>query len=301
MSDDRLQISREQLSQIKERTGRSLARVIGCTPDDAGDVIGTGTFLNLFGATYIATAEHVVKTKFSMTSDGERRYDGLAHDTGAAGPVFRITNPFYSHGRLRDVAVAGLRTDDFVGTNVVPLPLQGVPKFTPSLNDEILLLHGYPGKASRFVRAWNGIVSTSFPWVCTQEPPPSCDWFDPTIHFAVGYPAHGTDERGHSTVMPDPHGLSGSAIWKTNVVARGALWTIDDIQMIGIATDWNQDAQVIIGVRVEFLWVLLFHAIQLECAYAHWVGRGRPHGDDWADWFAAEKHVEALQRAAWTQ
>ena len=29
-------------------------------------------------------------------------------------------------------------------------------------------------------------------------------------------------------------------------------------------------------------------------AYFSWLDRGKPHGDDWADWFAAEKDIQGL-------
>lgn len=293
-----MHISQQQLDELKQRTGQSLARVIGCTNDGNGELVGSGTFVDLFGTVYLATAEHVVRERYAKHTDGTPRYDGLSHDVGHDAVGYVIDQPFYGHGMIRDVSVAKLRAEDFRKGTITPLKMETVPQLTPPLADDILFLQGYPGEKSRFVSLLGGIFSDSFPWVCAEEP---TNWsqFNPAIHFAIGYPHEGMGESGSVTSLPNPGGMSGSAIWKTNIVPRGALWTIDDIQMIGIAMNYNQESRVIIGTRIEYLWVLLFHAIQCQYAHDRWVERGSPEGDDWADWFSAEKHVQLLQNASW--
>jgi Protein of unknown function (DUF2934) len=293
LAETRLQITRDQLQALMVYTGRSLCRLIGCTDEDSGEVLGSGTFIDVRGSSFLATACHVIHQQYDIDSQGNRLYNGIAHDTGAAGEIFRITNPIYGYGGLRDVAVARLFNEDFAGSSVFPLPLRAIPKRTPDLKDEILFVHGFPGKKSRFVRAWQGIVSESFPWVATEEPT-QCTWFDPTLHMAIGYPAEAIDERGIFVATPNPQGLSGSAIWKTNVCAMGKLWTPQDAEMIGVVTDWDMGTQTLIAVRIEYFWTLLLHAIQQEGAYFRWLSRDKAHGEDLADWFAAGKDLEGL-------
>ena len=43
--DEKLTITRTQLEQLKEYSGQCIARIVGCTSGDAGEVIGTGTFI----------------------------------------------------------------------------------------------------------------------------------------------------------------------------------------------------------------------------------------------------------------
>jgi hypothetical protein len=290
--DDRLRISVSQLEGLREYTGRALMRVIALTNDDAGNVVGSGTCIDVRGNPYLLTAQHVVRKRFDSAEGGEP-YTGIGHDTGIEGPVFRITNPTYGYGGLRDVAVARLFPEDFAGTSVRPLPIRAIPNRTPDLAGEILYVHGYPGRKSRFFRAFQGIASTSFSFIATEESC-RCSWFDPAVHIAVGYPVEGLGETGRTEDFPHPKGLSGSALWKTNVCARGTVWSAADSQIVGVLTDWDQDSRTLIAVRIEYVWTLLLHALQLEGAYFRWLDRGSPHGDDWADWFAAGRDLIGL-------
>jgi hypothetical protein len=291
--EKRLTITRDQLVRLRAHVGRSICRVIGCIDDETGEMLGSGTVVDVRGTTYLLTANHVVRQQFDLHPSGERRYTGLAHDTGLNGPVFRIVNPVHGYGGLRDVAVVRLINEDFASTPVIPVSLLSIPKRCPDLQDEILFVLGFPGKKSRYVRAWKGIVSESFPWVATEEPS-ACSWFDRCMHVAIGYPAKGLDETGREVDMPDPQGLSGSGLWKTNVSARGKLWTPEDAEMVGVVTDWDQGSQTLIATRIEFFWTLLLHTVQRESAYFRWLARDKQHGDDWADWFAAEKDIQDL-------
>jgi len=289
---ERLTISVAQLEQLRERTSQSLLRVIALTDDDAGDVVGSGTCIDVRGTPYLLTAQHVVHKRFESTQAGEP-FTGIGHDTGFEGPIFRVTNPTYGYGGLRDVAIACLFAEDFSGTSIKPLPLAAIPKRTPDLAGEILYVQGFPGTQSRFVRAFGGIVSRPFSFVATEEPC-SCSWFDPAIHVAIGYPVEGLSETGQPADFPAPRGLSGSALWRTNVRSRGSTWSVNDAEMVGVLTDWDPDSRTLIAVRLEYGWTLLLHVLQLEGAYFRWLDRGRPHSDDWADWFAAGDDLAGL-------
>ena len=188
--------------------------------DNSGEVIGTGTFFNIRDTVYLLTAQHVSAERFATNARGERLYDGLAHDGAPNCELYRIANPTFGYEHPRDIAVVRLRSELLDHPVLKPMAWKSVPHFAGDLENEILFVHGYPGKKSLFVRAWEGIVSESFPWVAAEEPC-KCSWFDPRIHIAVGYPVTGQDERGHLVDLPDPHGLSGSALWKTNIVTRG--------------------------------------------------------------------------------
>src|SRR5262249_36746061 len=153
---------------------------------------------------------------------------------------------------------------------------------------------GFPGERSRFFATLGGIHSQSLPWLATEaERPATCPWFDPAIHIAVEYPAFGRDERGQTDNLPSANGLSGSALWKTNVHTRGEAWKVDDIELVGVMTDWDTGSRKLIGVRIEYVWTLLLHVLQLEHAYFRWLDRGRTHGDDWSDWFAGQRFIES--------
>jgi len=291
--DEKLTITRAQLAQLKEYSGQCIARIVGCTSGDAGEVIGTGTFIDVRNTIYLLTAQHVSAQRFATNAHGDRLYDGLAHDGGPDDEMFRIRNPTLGYGFPRDIAIARLHSEDLGAPTLIPMQWDRIPKFAGNLEKDIFFVHGYPGRKSRFVRAWGGIASESFPWVATEEPC-NCSWFDPKIHIAIGYPVQGQDERGHLIDLPHPEGLSGSALWKTNIASKGSNWEPEDSKIVGIIIQWDQDSQTLIATRIEYVQTLVLHVIQRESAYFRWERRGRSHGDDQADWFAAEEDISLL-------
>ena len=109
------------------------------------------------------------------------------------------------------------------------------------------------------------------------------------------YPPDGwRDANGKPVPFPHPEGMSGSALWKTSRKERGSGWTVQDARIIGVVTKWDQNANSLIATRIEYVNEFLLFALRQEFAFFHWHDRGRPPGDDWNDWFAAEASVKSI-------
>jgi len=270
-----LQITPEQLHQLKEYTGKRIARIAGCVGDDAGEVIGSGTLIEVKGQPYLLTAEHVWTQQYETDAKGDRLYNGLSYCGYAEGPFYRITNRMLSYPHPRDIAVAQVFQEDAVRGAQEPTKWHDMPKFTPKLEGEILFVHGYPGKYSQYFRLCGGIVSRDFPWIATEEPC-NCGWFDRATHVAIGYPVRGTDARGPEVDLPDPKGLSGSGLWRTNIVAKGSSWKPEDVQLVGVIIEWDPESKTLIATKIEHVRTLVLLAIQQADPLSPVVGVGIP-------------------------
>jgi hypothetical protein len=88
--------------------------------------------------------------------------------------------------------------------------------------------------------------------------------------------------------------MSGSLIWKTNQVEAGSRWSPEMATVVGLAHRFDEKKQCLIATRIEYVKGLLLTMVRSDYAYFRWIDRGRPMGDDWADWFAAESEVMGL-------
>ncbi len=287
---------------MKPHTGRFVAAIYGCISRDDGELLGSGTFLEVGGTTYLLTAAHVAE-------EGLKRYWKMACSTGNGLPPQILENPIICRGFPSDLAITrvepppptapgrgnphGPQAPSLVGIDVLPSG-----RFASELGTaetDVLYVHGFPGKYSRFLRLGNGVFSDSFPYgTCLGSS--NYSWFNPSVHFAVEYPASGQqDEFGKPATLPDPHGLSGSALWKTNLNSVPvAAWSTDTARVIGVVTTWDMDAQSLVVTRIEAVREFVLWAVRQERAYFNWLGRGQPNGDDWVDWFAARNQLPDL-------
>jgi hypothetical protein len=211
--------------------------------------------------------------------------------------MMRIVFPWYAWSKPKDMAATRIAPVVLDGTRVVPLKASRFAANTDNQNYDLYFVHGWPGKEKSHFTAFfeRGVVSTSQPyggWLTTETTWPM---FDPAVHIAITYPMTDViDERGVAVTPPYPAGMSGSLLWKTNWVGTGAGWTPELATVVGLVHRFDEDKQCLIATRIEYVKGFLRLMLQEEFAYFRWIDRGRPAGDDWADWFAAEKEVSGL-------
>ena len=229
---------------MKRRTHAALAAVFGVRADGTGDLVGTGTYLAVDGKPYLLTASHVLAeiTKYPM----------LAHNAGHGNRPAALKTPFcvlpdkmYDLG-LAQIDPAKLPEDIIPGDETWLAPSSD----DDALERDIVFIHGWPGERSRFFAMANGVNSESLPYWTAGGGNSSYPWFDPSIHIAIDYPTEGVDESGRSVRLPDPHGLSGSAIWKSNR-SENPNWFTEMAKIVGVAFAWDQPAKSLIAIRVE--------------------------------------------------
>ncbi|MFN7139457.1 MAG: hypothetical protein ACK4UN_08970 [Limisphaerales bacterium] len=63
------------------------------------------------------------------------------------------------------------------------------------------------------------------------------------------------DANGRPATLPDPHGMSGTAVWRSGRVAAasGAAWSPDHARIVGIVHTWDQQTATLVATRIEVL------------------------------------------------
>jgi hypothetical protein len=73
------------------------------------------------------------------------------------------------------------------------------------------------------------------------------------IQFAIEYDPTGmTDPSGVVQTPVNPHGLSGSPVWRIGVSGRSArLWQPQDSLLVGVVTQWRPKQNVLVATSVS--------------------------------------------------
>jgi hypothetical protein len=281
-------------SEMKKATVGATIAIFGCTRPDAGELIGTGTILRVGSALYLLTAAHVFEKGLGFWA--------MARSAGYGQHPRLLSGPYWCRSRPTDLGLA--RVDDLLAGGVVTDHESGDPPFgllpvdaarlaarADDIGPDLLFLQGFPGAESRFLETFGGICSQTLPLV-TFPGGHSASWFNPAVNFALEYSQNVEDENGRPATLPDPHGLSGSAVWRTHRNKHGVDgWTSEEARIVGIVTSWDQPAGSLIATRIEAVRDFLLDTLRNRYAYSNWLDRGCPAGDDWTDWFAAVEKI----------
>jgi hypothetical protein len=159
----------------------------------------------------------------------------------------------------------------------------------------MLFVHGFAAQQSYFSASGKALIAKSLPYLTQERPLP--EHHDSQVVFALHYPAKKVPSiSGADVDLPDPHGLSGTAVWDTKFFAtQGRNWTPAQASMVGLVRAWDQGNQALICVKIEVVREFLVHALRQEAAYFRWLDRGSPEGDDLADWTWAEQRITDLR------
>ena len=274
------------INQMAVYTQPSLTPIYGSIDTATGELIGSGTFLNLRGNTYLLTAGHIAQKS--------KEYTGLAHSLPNAYRRAYITHPYHTLNDHLDLCLVRIDEHNLRGTDIVPLSSSRISRTSSNIHNDILFIHGYPEDRDKFFRFFTHPISKSIPYG-TIVAKSGYDWFDDKIHFALGYPAGNlTDEKTTQPGPVIPCGLDGTAVWSTNLYTLGTSWKYDAAEIVGIVHHWDERAQSLIATRIEVVRDFLIRSLRSECAYYRWEGRGSPFADDWNDWFAACEEITDL-------
>jgi hypothetical protein len=73
--------------------------------------------------------------------------------------------------------------------------------------------------------------------------------------FAIDYdPAGMVNETGVTEDLVDPHGLSGSPVWRIGVSGRSSrAWSPSDSLLVGVLTHWRPDEKVLVATSAKKL------------------------------------------------
>ena len=243
-------------SQMAAHTVPFLTPIIAALEHTIRRVIGSGTFIELRGATYIVTNEHVASF---------RQQYRLAHFVDNNQHAIAIVHPFQCITKPTDAAIARIDDDIIANSTKSPVPSHRLSQSFSPATGEIVFLHGYPGISSHFSPSFETLIAKTCPYATDVAELPEA--FDPDLHFAINYPAPSQSSvrnfNGNPVDLPDPHGLSGTLLWDTKYVSnKGANWTPDLATVVGVIYCWDAPNQVLIGTKIEIVRVFLLKAIR---------------------------------------
>jgi hypothetical protein len=225
------------LPAMAQHTFGFICSVIGLPSPQMGRHCGTALRCMLNGRRAILTALHVIDQARSEVS-------GFAISTGY-GELPYIVHGDVNIDRAADIAVFFL-PDDYPDKPF--WPSSSIDHSLERLGTDYLFLHGFPGKNSYSSQLLGGVMSKSLPYGAMRQLenlPPNLQPFE----FAVEYdPVGMVSAAGASQDLIDPHGLSGSPVWRIGVSGRSSReWKPNDSLLVGILTQWRPDERVLVA------------------------------------------------------
>jgi hypothetical protein len=226
---------------MAEYTFPYLTSIVGVTELDAGEHVGSGLRAVVNGRRAVITARHVVEqaVKYPMQ---------FAVSAGYGRP------PYLVRGKVEldpvgDLSVYYLPID-FPGDEpgISFWPEDRLQRSTDRLSTDFLFTHGFPALNSRFLRLHEGLVSRSLPYGAMQRLEPEVRDLQPD-EFAIEFDPTGMRalESG-GEVSLDPHGLSGSPVWRIGISGRSRdEWSPALSQVVGFLTQWRSDDKVLVA------------------------------------------------------
>jgi hypothetical protein len=242
--EEKREFIRAALLKMAEHTFPFLCSVIGIQSDKTGRHIGSGLRCTFQGKRAILTAEHVIQKA------GDEPV-GFAISAGYGRPPFVVHGPV-NIDPVADLAVYFLPQDYLPDSRVAFWPRERADRERTRLETDYLFLHGFPGDSSYSSQMLQGVVSRSLPYGAMQRIDNLPGDLAPS-QFAIEYDATGMfDAAGAAQTPLDPHGLSGSPVWRIGVSGRSAhLWRPDDSLLVGVVTQWRPEQKVLVATSVS--------------------------------------------------
>lgn len=222
-------------SEMVKFTSPYLMQVFEVESEDSGKYLGSGTAIGLGRMPYLLTAAHV---------PGEAIVQRWAHSIGDKTHPQAIHDAWHCVGFPEDLALARLEREPFGGQHRVRmLPSEFLDGDSSDLENDFLFVHGVPEKFTFW--GADGIACRTFPYI-TIVGKSSRNWFDRNIHFGLDFRVEDqSDDQGRPGYVPDPHGMSGSTVWRTNWKQHKSKWRPEFARVVGITHDWDTNGHSI--------------------------------------------------------
>jgi hypothetical protein len=226
-----------------------LTSVIGVVDERTGRHLGSGLRCILRGHRVVVTALHVIEA-------AAQEPRGFALSAGYGFPPYLVAGNIRTDA-LGDLAVYYL-PDDYPADreDISFWPEERIEPSSPRLSTDYLFVHGFPAERSRFFSLLSGVASKSLPYGVMQRlenlPPGLAQY-----QFALDFdPANMKlqSAAGQTDAFVNPHGLSGSPIWRTGISGGSAeAWTTELSLVVGFLTQWRPDDKVLVATLASRL------------------------------------------------
>jgi hypothetical protein len=219
-----------------------LTSFFGVINNQKGKHLGSGLRCVFEGHNAVITALHVIE-------DAAREPGGCAISAGYGVPPFSISRPIHFDS-AGDLAVCYLPADFPFGNDILFWPQQRIDVSTDRLATDYLFVHGFPAARSQFFDMFHGFANKSLPYGAMQRLenlPPDLKEFE----FALDYDPvniRPDDSRSGLASFVDPHGLSGSPVWRIGISGGTAKhWSPQLSLLVGIVTQWRPHEKILVA------------------------------------------------------
>lgn len=245
--EEKILFLQKATQSMATHTSTCVHSIIAIESNEAGFFLGSGVIVGTDQKQWVVTAGHVLE-------EGQRQARRLGVSLRSGEPPCEITSaPRFSE----DSDVAVIETPVLV-TPPQYWPISLVDTTQDALLRDALFVHGYPAKRAYFSALLGGLKCSSLPYgvMLRDEDVPADikDW-----QFAMDFdPANFRATTEEMAEWIDPHGLSGSPVWRMG--ARGLRigeWTSDNSMLVGIVTQWRPDDKLIVATRIQSVLDLL--------------------------------------------
>jgi hypothetical protein len=244
---------------MAEYTFPFLTSVVGIKDPTLGEHVGSGLRAIVNGRRAVISARHVIEQAAAYPMQF-----AISAGYGRA--------PYIVDGKIEldpvgDLAIYYLPDTFPADAPAVSFwPEERIQRSTERLATDFLFVHGFPASRSRFLRLVEGLASRSLPYGAMQrlEPPVSnlqphefAIEFDPSSMRVAGEP--------QSEDFVDPHGLSGSPVWRIGISGRSrGEWSPALSRVVGFLTQWRPAEKVLVATSAERLAEILGHQVALD-------------------------------------
>ncbi|MEX2299141.1 MAG: hypothetical protein WD715_17120 [Dongiaceae bacterium] len=215
---------------------------------DHGKGWGSGSFIEVDGAKYILTNEHVATIRHSGKFLGFQLAD--------QNTLFRVQGHHVEQGWPWDLALLPVSDVAWTGVHHASKLIQfdQIALAHTPMPTEVFAFAGFAGERTSF-HFDTLFCKATVSLACEVELPKDERW-DSRFHFGLDYrPDLVTSVVGNEG-LPKPPGLSGSTVWNTCFVeakARGIKWTPELARVAGVVWGWRSNEGFIIATRAEHI------------------------------------------------
>lgn len=245
--DEKLAFLAQAVDRMATHTFPFVGSVLKVESSESGLHVGSGLRLQLGSRRLLLSARHVFQQAGSWTAASAVR---------GAAPIELPAAGCFENVEF-DVRAVEL-PEEYPALEGGFWPESEVDATDTMLATDYLFLHGFPDARSKSSRLLGGVVSGSLAYgaMLREDGLPSDMG---AFQFAMDFdPANFRAPDGTPADWIDPHGLSGSPVWRIGAGGSTASdWTPSRCRLVGIVTQWRPDEQLIVATKVSAFWATL--------------------------------------------
>jgi hypothetical protein len=225
-----------------------IAGIVAVEDAITGQHVGSAVRCLIDGRQVLVTAAHVVR---------EAQCAGRWAVTAVRGQApFELGKPDLLN-ETSDLAACFL-PENFPKNGLAFWPDERIDATETHLSTDYLFVHGFPGERARFSPLLGGLVKQSLPYGVMRREDGLPNEMQ-SFQFAMDFdPANMFLRDGGAADWIDPHGLSGSPVWRIGASGqRVNAWTPEMSLLVGIVTAWRPDEKLLLATSTRSLLDLL--------------------------------------------